>query len=149
MIHREVPYKRFAFIAGALLLLLALYQAFNVASAPFSANGSAQSGYFIFVQPAGALLTMLSTGVLTPLAVAVLLLGVAAPRITITYWCIQAALWLAGISFWYQSGNTSTGQVPNMWPWLILTLVCSLLLLVSYKLVIQLFAKYLNESSTE
>lgn len=150
MFHREVPYKRFAFIAAVLLVLLALYQAFNIALIPFSMDGGAHSGPLILVNFPEAGAEMLGAGVLTPLAVAVLLFGIASLRVTVTYWCVQAALWLAAISFWYQSRGANAndlGHTQSSWLWLALAAGCSLILLVGYKLVLRALARYLNETS--
>ncbi|MGB8344205.1 MAG: hypothetical protein WCD86_04935 [Ktedonobacteraceae bacterium] len=126
MLGRSITYRLLLRVAGILLLLWALYVAFQIAT---------QQSYV-----GDAMLFILGAGVLLLAAAAILLLGFSFRHPPVVYWSIQVALWFAGISLWYKFNQAF---VP--WPqnplWLIVTVICSVILLALYKPVIHLIRK--------
>jgi hypothetical protein len=154
MFHREVPYKRLAFLAGVLLLLLSLYQAFIIVTMPFSGSGDGVSHILLFANFPEACIEVLSAGALTPLAVSILLFGISSSHVKTTYWCLQAAIWLGGISLWFRSDGLYTPVLgvllpSHFFPWMVLAILCSLFLLLAYKPALKWLARILNDGSGE
>jgi hypothetical protein len=142
MLHRPMPYMLLLRAAGILLILLALFQIYSVASRPFALTGLAQTRPLILVDPAEAVVEMLYAEVFQMLGVAILFLSIVSLRVKLAYWSLQLAVWLGGISLWYQqSTNWRATPIAGLswpaspWPWLMLTLLCSLAILVFHQLV--------------
>jgi hypothetical protein len=64
----------------------------------------------------------------------------------IAYWSLQLAIWLIGINIWYQQSNETNVQLMpilatplTFWPHMVVTLFCSLALLILYVPSIRLF----------
>ncbi len=151
MFRRSLPYKPFLRIAGIALLLLALYQTFLTATRPFSIDGIAPPRFLITVSLSETFVEIASTNVLVMLAVSLVLLGMSSLRTALAYWCLQIAVWLIGISQWYQQSTQLDTHLlpglatpPGLWPWMAITLLCSLLLFVFYKPVLRWLDRLIN-----
>lgn len=140
MFHRSMPYMVLFRAGGIVIILLALFQIYSVASRPFALAGATQVHPLILVDPVEAAIEMIYAGVFQMLAVALLFLSIVSQRVKLAYWCLQPAIWLGGISLWYQQ-NTGGYTTPiagiswptSPWPWLVLTLLCSLAVLVFHQ----------------
>jgi hypothetical protein len=69
-------------------------------------------------------------------------------RVRLVYWSLQFAVWLTGINIWFQQNNeTDVRLIPpfatpySFWPQMVITLLCSLLLLVLYVPLIHLLRR--------
>lgn len=140
MLHRSMPYMILLRAAGIVIVLLALFQIYSVASRPFALAGATQVHPLILVDPAEAVVEMLYADVFLMLAVAALFLGIVSLRVRLAYWSLQLAVWLGGISMWYQhSMDLRPAPIAGLswpvspWPWLVLTLLCSLAILVCHQ----------------
>jgi len=139
MLGRAITYRLLLRVAGILLLLWALYIAFQIATQR-SYVGDTYVGQQIQYSFQLTMFFILDAGVLFLVAATVLLLGFSLRRPRVVYWSIQLAVWLAGISLWYKFNYTF-----NPWPqnplWLIVTVICSALLFALYKPILYLIRK--------
>ena len=140
MLHRSMPYMILLRAAGIIIMLLALFQIYSVASRPFALAGATQVHPLILVDPAEAVVEMIYASVFLMLGVALLFLGIVSLRVRLAYWSLQLAVWLGGISMWYQRSMdlrpTPRGELSwpvSPWPWLVLTLLCSLAILICHQ----------------
>lgn len=139
MLGRSIAYRLLLRVAGILLLLWALYVAFQIATQQ-SYVGDSYVGLLIQYRFGDAMLFILEAGVLLLAAAAILLLGFSFRHPPVVYWGIQLAVWLAGISLWY-SFNYIFDPLPQDPLWLVVTVVCSLVLFALYKPVLSLIRK--------
>jgi len=137
MLNRSITYRSLLRIVGALFLLWALYQALSIATSHVYENGNTFWRYQIEVSITETLYTIAWYGVLLFVAVGVLLLAVSSRHVNLAYWGIQGAVWLGGISFWYHS-NSEFNPFPLNPFWIIVTVICSLVLLALYKPMLRL-----------
>lgn len=151
MLHRSMPYMTLFRLGGFIIIAMALFQAFNVANRPFIAAGAAQAHPLIMVNVVEAVIEMIYAGVFLMLAAAIFFLGVGSRRVNLAYWCLQLAVWLGGISIWYQQSTdlrasplADISRPATPWPWLVLTVVCSLALLGGYKLIKRALLSLIN-----
>jgi hypothetical protein len=135
-----MPYIVLFRAGGIAIMLMALFQIYNVASRPFALAGATQVHPLLLVDPAEALIEMIYAGIFLMLGVAILFLGIGSLRVKLAYWSLQLAIWLGGISLWYQrSMDVRPGPIAGIswpaspWPWLVLTLLCSLIILVCHQ----------------
>ncbi len=140
MLHRSMPYMILLRAAGIIIMLLALFQIYSVAIRPFALAGATQVHPLILVDPAEAVVEMIYASVFQMLGVAILFLSIVSLRIRLAYWSLQLAVWLGGISIWYQqSVDWRAAPIAGFswpvspWPWLVLTLLCSLAILVCHQ----------------
>jgi len=139
MLGRSITYQVLLRVAGILLLLWALYVTFQIATQQ-AYVGDSYVGLQIQYNFEETMLFILGAGVLLLAAAAVLFLGFSLRRLRVAYWSIQVALWFAGISLWYKF-NQSFDPLPQDPLWLIVTVICSVILLALYKPVIHLIRK--------
>lgn len=153
MFHKSLSYIALFRIAGMLFLIFGLYHAYTVASVLLT-GGENIPGTLIGVLgpfggefPYGAPLIYIAIGLLC--------LGLSSTRAKIAYWSLQLAVWLTGINLWYQQqGRIEVRLLPPLatpttfWPQMVITLLCSLLLLALYIPVTRLL-KRLYEAEKE
>lgn len=153
MFHKSLSYIALFRIAGMLFLVFGLYHAYTVASVLLT-GGENIPGTLIGVLgpfggefPYGAPLIYIAIGLLC--------LGLSSTRAKIAYWSLQLAVWLTGINLWYQQqGRIEVRLLPPLatpttfWPCMVITLLCSLLLLALYIPVTRLL-KRLYEAEKE
>lgn len=150
MLNRSLTWRSLLRIAGLLLLLWALYSAIRIATEPIGetfADGRTDVRLQIQISFTDTLFSIVSFGgVLFFVAAGLLLLGLSSRRVSIAYVSIQGALWLAGISVWYQSNGTFN-PFPTDSFWIIVTLIGSLALLALYKPLVYLLSKLMLQTS--
>lgn len=139
MLGKSITYRLLLRVADILLLLWALYIAFQIAIGP-SYVGDTYVGLVIQYQFTEAIWLIFYEGAGFLAAAAVLLLGFSSWYPRVAYWSIQAALWFVGISLWYRFS-----QALDPWLydplWLIVIGICSALLFALYKPVMSLIRK--------
>lgn len=143
MLDRSITYRLLLRIAGILFLLWALYSAFRIAAAPVQeifADGGSDVRLQIEISLTDTLFDIVYWGVLFFVAAGILLLGGSSRRLRIAYGSIQLAVWLVGISLWYRSNNTFDPYPLNPF-WIIVTAICSMVLLALYKPTLHLLRK--------
>jgi len=138
MLGRSI-YRLLLRITGILLLLWALYVAFQIATQQ-SYAGDSYVGPLIQSRFQDAIWLFFIEGAFFLAAAAVLSLGFSFRHPHVAYWSIQVALWFAGISLWYKF-NQSFDPLPQDPLWLIVTVICSVLLLALYKPLLYLIRK--------
>lgn len=146
MLSNPNRYRFFLFIAGILFLLYAFYKAFSIATAHIYVNGSTSWQYRIGFSITDTLFFVVWYGVLFFIAGGILLVGLSIRNIKANYWCIQIALWLAGISLWY-CFNRSFSPFPANSLWIIVTAIGSIILLVLYMPVVR-FLRWIERIQT-
>lgn len=146
MLNKSISYRSLLRFVGVLFLLWAFYKAFGVATAHVYENSDTVWRYEIEISLTDTLFNVVYYGVLFFVAAGVLLLGLSSRHVNIAYWSIQITVWLVGISMWYHSNNTF-----NPFPldsfWLIVTVICSLVLLVFYIPIVLIFRRTLKGAS--
>jgi hypothetical protein len=149
MLHKSVSYKALFRVAGLLFIAFGLYHALSVA---FSLAGAGEN-------VSGILIAILGLyggefpygGAFIYIGLGLFLLGLGSVRAKLAYWSLQVAVWLIGISLWYeQTGVTDVRLVPvfatplSFWPQMVITLICSLLLFALYIPLTRLLARLLE-----
>lgn len=145
MLGRSITYQVLLRVAGVLLLLWALYLVVQISIQPNYA-GDSYVGPLIQYQFQIALWLFFIEGAFFLAAAAVLLLGFSLRRPRVAYWSIQVAVWFVGISLWYKF-NQAFDPLPQYPLWLIVTVICSLILLALYKPVMSLIRKLVLPTS--
>lgn len=157
MLNRSITYRGLLRVAGVLLLLWALYAAFRIAIEPIGetfADGSSDVRLQIQISFTDTLFSIVYFGgVLFFVAAGILFFGLSSRRSSIAYWSIQGAVWLTGISLWYRT-NGIFNPFPTHSFWIMVTLLCSLALLILYKPLVYLLRMLLmatgkGKTSTE
>jgi len=146
MLGKSITYRLLLRVAGALLLLWALYLVFQIATQQ-AYVGDSYVGLQIQYNFEETMLFILGAGVLLLAAAAVLFLGFSLRRPRVAYWSIQVALWFTGISLWYKF-NQAFVPLPQNPLWLIVTVICSVILLALYKPVMRLVRKMVLPRNT-
>jgi hypothetical protein len=146
MLGKSITFKTLLRIAGVLCSLWVLYRGFSIATMPVTVVNSdspQQSFYLIQTDWLIALFLMAHESLHWFLAAAVLLLSFSFERIRVAYWGLQVSLWIVGTGIWYLVNNTF-----DPWPqapmWLLITIVCSIVLLVLYKPITFLLTKMMR-----
>ncbi|HLI08305.1 MAG TPA: hypothetical protein VKV40_17205 [Ktedonobacteraceae bacterium] len=146
MLHKSVPFTVLFRVAGILFLVFGLYHAYTVASVTLG-GGEDIPGTLIAILgpfggdfPYGAPLIYIAFGLFC--------LGLSSTRAKLAYWGLQLACWLTGLNLWYQQHNEITVHLippfatpTTFWPQMVITLLCSLLLLALYIPIIRLLNK--------
>lgn len=143
MLDKSITYRLLLRIAGILFLLWALYSAFRIVTAPVQeifAGGGSDVRLQIEISLTDTLFDIVYSGVFFSVAAAIFFFGVSSRRLSIAYWSIQLAVWLVGISLWYRSNGTFDPYPLNPF-WIIVTAICSMVLLALYKPAILLLRK--------
>lgn len=143
MLNKSITYRLLLRVAGILLLLWTLYMVFQIATEPVHeifSGGVSDTRLLIQISVGVTIFNILYAGVLFLAAAGVLLLGFSFRHPRVAYWCIQVALWFAGISLWYKFSQFFD-PLPQDPLWLIITVICSFLLLALYKPVMGLISK--------
>jgi hypothetical protein len=150
MLNKVIRFSTLLRIVGVLCLLWAVFLAARIAFIPTNDIGdpSAQASYLIVTIPVFALGLIIERGILWYAAAGVLLLGFGSQRARLAYWSIQVALWLVGITLWYQL-NHAFAPPPQSPLVIIITLLCSLALLALYKPIISLLTKIIRPFKRE
>jgi hypothetical protein len=137
MLHKSLSYLILFRIAGILFIVLGLYHAYTVASMTLGAGENIPGTLIDILGPFGGEFPYGAP--LIYIAVGLFFLGLSSTRVKIAYWSLQLAVWLTGINLWYQqNGETDVQLLPpfatplSFWPQMVITLLCSLLLLALY-----------------
>ncbi len=146
MLNRSITYRSLLRFAGVLCLLWALYSAIGIATTHIYENSDTFWRYQIQISITDTLFNIVFYGVLFFVAAGLLLLGLSSRHVHITYWSIQVTVWFVGISLWYRS-NSEFNPFPLDSFWLIVTVICSLALLVVYIPMVIIFRRPLKGSS--
>src|SRR5216684_1848829 len=137
--NKPIKYYHLVQLLGIFILLFALYHVFRIATA--SVHTSDKVFYLIEFSFEMFLVETIRQGVLLYVALGGLFLGLSSRRLHIVYWSVQVAIWLTGITLWYQH-NIAFGLLPQQpWPWLYLTIACSIILLALYKPIMLIFQR--------
>ena len=146
MLGKSITFKTLLRVVGVLCLLWVLYNIFRIALMPVTTgnyDAPQKSFYLIQTDWPIALFLMTYAGLHWFLAAAVLLLSFSFERVRVAYWSIQVSLWIVGLSIWYLVNNTF-----DPWPenptWLLLTILCSIVLLALYIPLISLLTKIMR-----
>jgi hypothetical protein len=146
MFHKSVPLIVLFRVAGILFLVFGLYHAYTVASVTLGTGENIPGTLIAILGPFGG--DFPYGAPLIYIAIGLLCLGLSTTRAKIAYWSLQLALWLTGLNLWYQQqSGIDVRLIPpfatptTFWPQMVITLLCSLLLLVLYIPIIRLFNK--------
>ena len=146
MLSKNITFKTLLRVVGVLCLLWALYNIFRIALMPTTEtypDSSQQTFYLIQSDWLIALFLMAHEGLHWFLAAAVLLLSFSFERVRVAYWSMQVSLWLVGLSIWYFVSN-AFDQWPQNPMWLLITILCSIVLLALYKPITFLLKKIMR-----
>lgn len=151
MFHKSLSYITLFRIAGILFLVFGLYHAYITASLLLGGGENIPGtligilGLFGGEFPYGAPLIYIALGLFC--------LGLSSTKAKIAYWSLQLALWLTGINLWYQQQGEIDVRLlppfatpPTFWPQIVITLLCSLLLLALYIPLTRLLKKLYGAS---
>jgi hypothetical protein len=146
MLNRPITSKGLICITGIVFLFLALAHTYQIATGPiYVSSGDQTTKYLLIVWSPGVVFdSAITTGTLLYLAVGGFLLGIGSTRAKWAYWGLQALVWLLGITLWYQASSRMEPFPVEFWPWMGLTLVCSLVLLVLYWPLMRLLRRVLE-----
>ena len=150
MFHKSLSYIILFRIAGILFLLFGLYHAYTVASVTLGAGENISGTVLAILGPFGGEFPYGAP--LIYIALGLFGLGLSSGKAKIAYWSLQLALWLTGINLWYQQqGRIEVRLLPPLatpatfWPCMVITLLCSLLLLALSIPVIHLLKRLYEE----
>jgi hypothetical protein len=134
MLNKSIPAYCFARIVGVLLFLGAFLYGFPIVA---DTIGFGFTNIVFF---------LIYSGVLIICAVGVLSLGLSFRHVYITYWSLQLTVWLTGVSLWFRFGSELHAYPVNP-TWIVVTMFCSLILLVLYTFVTRLLRRFIGEST--
>lgn len=167
MLRKTITYKSLIRIIGILFMLLSVYCFCSVA---LNHTEAIENGVTIYSGPeigesvSRTILDVLWLrggyygslfswgGTLTYMGIGILLVGLSTMKTKVAYWTLQAAIWLIGINLWYQYGG---GGVSNsiisflvtplsLWPWMIIVLAISFVLMATYIPVVRLLNRFFS-----
>lgn len=141
MLGRNVTFKTLLRLAGVLCLLWSIYHIFQIATFPVSEVNS--NSYLIQSDRNFALFLMARKGLHWFLAAGVLLMCFSFERARVAYWGLQVSLWIVGFGIWYLVNNSFDSWTQNPMG-LLLTILCSIVLLALYKPITFLFTKMMR-----
>jgi hypothetical protein len=146
MLHKSLPYIMLFRIAGILFLIFGFYHVYTVASLLLGSGENVPGTIIAVLGPFGGEFPYGAP--LIYIAIGLLCLGLSSARATIAYWSLQLAVWLTGLNLWYQQqSGIAVRLLPPLatpttfWPRMVLTLLCSLLLLALYIPIMRLLKK--------
>jgi hypothetical protein len=161
MLAKYVLYKSLLRILAVMFILWGFYQAYNIVSSQtVEVRGGFVVQYFFsrigYLPLPSLIFFALIFGALEYFAGGLLLFGLSSLQVDVAYWTLQLTLWLLGIALWYQQAfllgsGIYDNLVPfdlkltSLWPWIVLSLICSLTLFILYVPVVRLL-KWLFES---
>ena len=134
-------YKLIMLLICLLLFVWAIVVAVPIAITPVLPNGVSQQFTFLTLDSPGLVLNLIThRGTFWYVVVGLFFLcfGLQKPRVS--YWCTQLTIWLVSISIWYQ---LISSPYPPPTLWIVVTALCSLILLICYKPVLSVFQKAL------
>ncbi|GER91497.1 hypothetical protein KDW_56590 [Dictyobacter vulcani] len=142
MLRRILTYQTILRVLGIIFILLGVYWTIQV-TIIFSQSARSTSLLFELLWARIALIGDWQTffhfgGILTYYGLGILFLGISTGKVGISYICLQVAVWCIGINTWYQSAGAFGPHLfgviitPDNFFWAIMTLLCSLLLLILY-----------------
>src|SRR5205823_2523658 len=109
-----------------------IHQAIDIATIVVSSGASFK--YLIELSPINVVLRFIDSGGPWYFVAGLLCLSFASQRRQVMYWTVQISIWIAGFALWYPQSWAYTPFPVNANPtWLIVSAICSLLLLVLYK----------------
>lgn len=140
MFNKFISYKALLRIVGILLIAFSIFWSLSVAF-PFLGAGDNLSGTLLWIlwtrSPFG--ISFPIGGCLIYAGLGLIFICMSFLRVKLVYWSLQFAVWLIGINVWFQQNNETDVQlIPpfatpySFWPQMVITLLCSLLLLALY-----------------
>lgn len=152
MLRRTLTYQTILRVSGCIFVALGVYWTIQVI---FVYDHSVSSGSLLLLDLLWARLALIGDwnsffhfgGILTYYGVGILFLGFSTGKVAISYICLQIAVWCIGINTWYQSAGAVGPHLfgviitPDNFFWAIMTLLCSLLLLILYVPITRLLHK--------
>ena len=152
MLNKSLSYKILLRMIGLLLIVYGLYTALRIAILFMQSGDNVSTTLLEIIGPVGG--SFSPGGVLTCIALGLFFLGLSSMHVRIAYWSLQVAIWLIGINMWYQQDSVTDVQlVPPLatpttfWPQMVITLICSLVLLVLYIPFIHFFRWFFKASN--
>lgn len=134
MLSRFPTYKVIMLLLCLVLFVWAIIVAVPIAITSVLPNGGSQQFTFLILDSPGlALNLIIHRGTFWYVVVGLFFLcfGLQKPRVS--YWSIQLTIWLVSISIWYQ---LISSPYPPPTLWIVVTILCSLILLLFYKPVL-------------
>ncbi|GCE28411.1 hypothetical protein KDA_38950 [Dictyobacter alpinus] len=155
MLRRTLTYRTILRVLGIAFVILGMY--WTVQAIFFFSNSAGSLSLLLFDIVAYRIALIGDWysffhfgGVLTYYGVGILFLGISTEKVGISYISLHLSIWLIGINTWYQSagpfGSNLFGVItaPDNFFWAIMTVLCSLLLLILYVPTTRLLNKIYN-----
>jgi hypothetical protein len=147
---RAYSFWNLLFITGSACLLFALYQVYLTATEPACVVGSEHDGCSLLVtfSPSDVIVEIIFQGVLFSVAAGIVLLGVWSKQARKMYGSLQAAVWLVGLTLWFQGSHHLDPFPVDSWATFGLTGLCSLALFAVHRPLTHVFARWMGKLQT-
>ncbi len=146
MNNRGLFLRSLMLLVGSALLFYSLYQVYIVATMPVNVvNGEHAGSYLRITYNFGdVILESILAGILLHVAAGLLLVSLGANQVKWEYWSLQIALWLVGLTLWFKASSHLDPFPVDTWTWLLVTAGVSLLLLVLYRPLLRVLARFVG-----
>jgi hypothetical protein len=135
MNSKAIFFRNLLLTASSALFLYALYQVYLIATEPACVVNGEHAGcsLLILFRPWLVIMETIQQGILFPFAAGAILFGLWSRQAGSIYWSLQLAVWFVGMTLWFQAGYHFDPWPVDTWAWLIVTVLCSLALVLAHR----------------